>query len=39
MEAGALAPEINQRYRLTEVVQAHRDLENRATTGCSVILP
>jgi NADPH2:quinone reductase len=39
MEAGALAPEINQRYRLTEVVQAHRDLESRATTGCSVILP
>ena len=37
--AGALSPEINQRYKLTEVVQAHRDLENRATTGSSVILP
>ena len=39
MEAGALDPEINQRYKLSDVVQAHRDLEARATTGCSVILP
>jgi NADPH2:quinone reductase len=31
--------QIHQRYRLTEAVQAHRDLEARKTTGASVILP
>jgi NADPH:quinone reductase len=30
---------INQRYRLADVAQAHRDLENRKTTGATVILP
>jgi NADPH2:quinone reductase len=30
---------INQTYRLSELVQAHRDLESRATTGSTVILP
>lgn len=30
---------INQRYALADAAQAHRDLERRATTGASVILP
>jgi NADPH2:quinone reductase len=30
---------INQRYKLSEAAQAHRDLEGRRTTGASVILP
>ena len=30
--------EIDQRYRLADAVQAHRDLEARLTTGSSVIL-
>jgi NADPH:quinone reductase len=30
---------INQRYRLAEAAQAHRDLEARKTTGASVIVP
>jgi len=31
--------DINQTYRLADVAQAHRDLEARITTGCSIILP
>jgi NADPH2:quinone reductase len=30
---------INQRYKLADAAQAHRDLETRKTTGASVILP
>jgi NADPH2:quinone reductase len=30
---------IDQRYALTDVAQAHRDLEARKTTGCSILLP
>jgi|TARA_B100000315_G_scaffold244513_1_gene269180 NADPH2:quinone reductase len=30
---------INQRYALSDVVQAHRDLEARTTTGSTVIIP
>lgn len=30
---------IAQRYPLAEVVQAHRDLEARKTTGCTILLP
>jgi NADPH2:quinone reductase len=30
---------INQRYKLADVAQAHRDLEARKTTGSTVILP
>jgi NADPH2:quinone reductase len=39
VEAGALSVEIHQTYGLDQVAQAHRDLESRATTGCSLILP
>jgi NADPH:quinone reductase-like Zn-dependent oxidoreductase len=31
--------QINQRYKLADAMQAHRDLEGRKTTGASVILP
>ncbi|HEY7775636.1 MAG TPA: quinone oxidoreductase [Kineobactrum sp.] len=37
--AGSLQVEINQHYALADIQQAHRDLEARATTGSSVILP
>jgi len=36
---GDIRIEINQRYRLAEVRQAHRDLEGRKTTGSTVLLP
>lgn len=31
--------QINQRYKLADAAQAHRDLEARKTTGATVILP
>ncbi|HUQ10848.1 MAG TPA: quinone oxidoreductase [Steroidobacteraceae bacterium] len=31
--------QINQRYKLADAAQAHRDLEARKTTGASVLLP
>jgi len=31
--------QIDQRYALKDVAQAHRDLEARKTTGCSVLIP
>jgi NADPH2:quinone reductase len=31
--------EINQRYKLADAAQAHRDLESRKTTGATVIVP
>lgn len=37
--AGDIRIEINQRYALADVQQAHRDLEARITTGSTVILP
>ena len=39
MEAGHLAVEVNQRYPLSDVVRAHKDLEGRRTTGSSVLIP
>ena len=36
--AGRIRIEINQRYRLQDAVQAHRDLESRKTTGSSVFV-
>ena len=36
---GAVQIEINQRYSLTDIQQAHRDIEGRKTTGSTVILP
>ena len=37
--SGKINIRIDQRYALKDVVQAHRDLEARKTTGCSVLLP
>ena len=39
MQRGILHAEINQRYRLKDVQQAHEELEGRKTIGCSIILP
>jgi len=36
--AGRIKIEINQRYRLQDAVQAHRDLEARKTTGSSIFV-
>ena len=39
VQSGQVKIRIDQRYPLTEVAQAHRDLEARNTTGCSILLP
>ncbi len=39
VQSGAVKIRIDQRYPLAEVAQAHRDLEARKTTGCSVLVP
>jgi NADPH2:quinone reductase len=36
--AGRIRIEINQRYRLQDAAQAHRDLESRRTTGSSIFV-
>ena len=36
---GVLQVEVNQRYALADAARAHRDLEARATTGSTVLLP
>ncbi len=37
--SGKVKIEINQRYALKDVQQAHRDLESRKTTGSTILLP
>ncbi len=37
--SGELKVEVNQRYPLADVQQAHRDLEARKTTGSTVLIP
>ncbi len=37
--SGAVKIRIDQRYPLAEAAQAHRNLEARKTTGCSILLP
>jgi NADPH2:quinone reductase len=37
--SGAVKIPINQRYALKDAVKAHRDLESRATTGSTILLP
>lgn len=37
--SGDIQIEINQRYALSDIQQAHRDLESRNTTGSTIILP
>ena len=36
---GRVRISVNQRYALNDVVQAHKDLEGRATTGSTVLVP
>lgn len=37
--SGAVKIVVNQRYALADAAQAHRDMESRATTGMSVLIP
>ena len=37
--SGAVKIPINQKYALKDAVQAHKDLEGRATTGSSILVP
>jgi NADPH:quinone reductase len=39
VEQGRIEIAINQTYALREAAQAHRDLEARKTTGCTVLIP
>lgn len=39
VQSGAVAVRIGQTYPLADVAQAHRDLEDRNTTGATVLLP
>lgn len=39
VESGKVKIEINQRYALKDVAQAHRDLEARKTTGSTILIP
>ena len=39
VSSGKVKIEIDQRYKLADAVQAHRDLEGRKTTGSTVLLP
>ncbi len=39
VHSGAVKIRIGQRYPLADVVQAHRDLEARKTTGSTVLMP
>ncbi|CAM5780470.1 quinone oxidoreductase family protein [Rhizobacter fulvus] len=36
---GQVKIHIEQRYPLADVIRAHRDLEARKTTGCSILMP
>jgi NADPH2:quinone reductase len=37
--SGKVKIPVNQKYPLKEAQRAHRELESRATTGSSVLLP
>jgi NADPH:quinone reductase len=39
VSSGKVRIEIDQRYPLADVQQAHRDLEGRRTTGSTVLVP
>ena len=39
MRTGAVRADVRQTYALADAAQAHRDLESRATTGASLLLP
>lgn len=37
--SGAVKINVDQKYKLADVAQAHRDLESRKTTGCTLLIP
>jgi len=37
--SGQVKIEINQRYPLAQAIQAHRDMEDRKTTGSTILIP
>jgi NADPH2:quinone reductase len=37
VQSGAVKIKIDQHYKLEDVQQAHRDLEARKTTGCTIL--
>jgi NADPH2:quinone reductase len=39
VSSGKVKIPIDQRYPLAEAAQAHRDLESRATTGATILVP
>ena len=39
VESGAIRVEVHQDYALAEAATAHADLEQRKTTGCTILLP
>jgi NADPH2:quinone reductase len=39
VERGTVEIAVNQTYALRDAAQAHRDLEARRTTGCTVLIP
>jgi len=39
LQSGKVKADINQRYALKDVAQAHRDLEARKTTGSTILIP
>lgn len=39
IESGKVKADIRQRYQLSDVVQAHRDLQARKTTGSTILIP
>lgn len=39
VESGRIKIEVKQTYALRDAAQAHRDLEARRTTGCTVLVP
>ncbi|MET3119350.1 NADPH2:quinone reductase [Undibacterium sp. GrIS 1.8] len=39
VEGGKIKIDVHQRYALSEVAQAHRDLEARKTTGSTILIP
>ncbi|WP_027133598.1 quinone oxidoreductase family protein [Geminicoccus roseus] len=37
--SGAVKVKVDQKYQLADAAQAHRDLESRKTTGCTLLVP
>jgi NADPH2:quinone reductase len=39
VKSGKVKIPVNQRYALADAAKAHRDLESRATTGTTILIP